>query len=201
MEEVDNYTFCLLGCDGVGRSSIVRKLVNNTFEENSTQYVSYFKINGHDCDFVVIGKGEARPMERHPGYIRILDCIIFVYAVTSRNSLNELATFNSELDYIDSIAPRILIGNKSDLADEREVTYEEGQSMAKTLKCSEFYELSAKTSEQNKFEDIFKKLMEAAVKAQDGAVKSITKPALEPILEPVLSGNSATGTSGKCALL
>ena len=49
-----------------------------------------------------------------------------------------------ENNKIDAI--KILIGNKSDLADKREVQKEEAEKLAETIKCK-YYEGSAKTGE------------------------------------------------------
>src|SRR3990167_11365495 len=116
-------------------------------------------------------------MERYPSHIRILDCIFFVYAVTSKISLEDLTKFKTELKHIDSQSSRILLGNKTDILEEREVSFEEGQKVAEALGCSEFHEVSAKMDSQEDFLQIFQKAMSLTYGMQRNYVASITAPA------------------------
>ena len=71
---------------------------------------------------------------------------ICVYAITSRNSFDEITTFREQIKRAkdkDKL-PMVLIGNKCDLETERQVTTSEGQDLAKSWGCP-FLESSAKT--------------------------------------------------------
>ena len=87
---------------------------------------------------------------------------ILVYAVTSRQSFDELKQIHAEIASIrghdlDSI-PVMLVGNKCDeTASQREVTPAEGQTLAKSWKCG-FMETSAKTDHNVK--ELFQELLQ-----------------------------------------
>ena len=162
MARPDNYTFCMVGSEGVGRSSIARKVAKNTFQEKSQLFYDTFTPTPNcECSFSVFSKGHGRPFQRFPEHIRFLDCIFFVYAVTSKNSLEDLTTFSTELElrHIDPKSSRILLGNKTDVLEEREVSFEEGQKVAEALGCAEFHEVSAKMGSKEDFLQIFQKAM------------------------------------------
>jgi len=87
---------------------------------------------------------------------------ILVYAVTSRQSLDELRQIWNEITSIrgsdmESI-PVMLVGNKCDeTASQREVTTSEGAALSKTWKCG-FMETSAKTDHNVK--ELFQELLQ-----------------------------------------
>jgi len=71
---------------------------------------------------------------------------LLVYSITSRQSFEEIMTFQQQIlrvkdkDYF----PIILVGNKCDLESERQVTRQEGDSLARSFGCH-FIETSAKS--------------------------------------------------------
>lgn len=78
-------------------------------------------------------------------YMRTGEGFLLVYSVTSKTSFEELMTYYQQIlrvkdtDYV----PAFVVGNKSDLEDERQVSYEEGQNLAKQFNAP-FLETSAK---------------------------------------------------------
>ncbi len=78
-------------------------------------------------------------------YMRTGEGFILVYAIDSRSSFEEILQFQQQIlrvkdkDYF----PCIVIGNKSDLDSDRQVSTEEGQKLAKQFNCP-FLEASAK---------------------------------------------------------
>jgi GTPase KRas protein len=71
---------------------------------------------------------------------------ILVYAITSRSSFDEIASFREQIRRVkdkDKV-PMILVGNKCDLETERQVTTSEGQELSKSFGCP-FFESSAKS--------------------------------------------------------
>ncbi|KAK4705942.1 translation initiation factor 3 subunit D, partial [Phenoliferia sp. Uapishka_3] len=71
---------------------------------------------------------------------------VLVYSITARATFERIERFRHQITRVkdsDTI-PIVLVGNKSDRANEREVGKEEGAALAKRLGC-EFVETSAKT--------------------------------------------------------
>ncbi|ORX66066.1 ras-domain-containing protein [Linderina pennispora] len=79
-------------------------------------------------------------------YMRTGEGFLLVYSITSRNSYEEMPTFQQQIlrvkdrDYF----PMLICANKCDLESERQVASQEGQEMAKAFGCP-FLETSAKT--------------------------------------------------------
>ena len=79
-------------------------------------------------------------------YMRTGQGFLLVYAITSRGSFDEIVAFKEQILRVkdkDKV-PMILVGNKSDLEPERQVTTGEGQDLARTF-TAPFMESSAKT--------------------------------------------------------
>eukprot|EP00826_Nyctotherus_ovalis_P022346 TRINITY_DN1735_c0_g5_i1.p2 TRINITY_DN1735_c0_g5~~TRINITY_DN1735_c0_g5_i1.p2 ORF type:complete len:123 (-),score=54.33 TRINITY_DN1735_c0_g5_i1:168-536(-) len=85
-----------------------------------------------------------------------------VYDVSDRDSFNAVQTWITDVNKLGTPGmTKILIANKSDLAEERRVAYEEGQHLAKKLGLK-FIESSAKDS-SNVF-DAFKMMTMEMIK-------------------------------------
>jgi GTPase SAR1 family protein len=69
---------------------------------------------------------------------------VLVYDITSKSSFEELDVFIELIDKVfEDGVPMVLVGNKCDLEEEREVEKQEGEERAKELRC-DFMEVSAK---------------------------------------------------------
>lgn len=79
-------------------------------------------------------------------YMRTGDGFLCVYSVTLQASFDEAVNLHEHILRVKDVedVPFVLIGNKCDLEDAREVTYEKGQGLANDLNCP-FLEASAKT--------------------------------------------------------
>ncbi|KAF9237639.1 ras-like protein [Melanogaster broomeanus] len=78
-------------------------------------------------------------------YMRTGEGFLLVYSITSRNSFEEISTFHQQILRVkdqDSF-PVIVVANKCDLEDERQVGMNEGRDLAKHFGCM-FIETSAK---------------------------------------------------------
>ena len=87
-------------------------------------------------------------------YMESGEGFIVVYDVTSRDSFDEIDTFYQQVlqvkeEGIDGWVPMVLCGNKSDLYEDREVTYEEGEATAARWGVP-FFETSALTGDNVK---------------------------------------------------
>jgi GTPase KRas protein len=79
-------------------------------------------------------------------YMRMGEGFLLMYSITSRQSFEEVLTFQQQvlrvkdLDYF----PVIIVGNKCDFEDEGQVSKQEGEELARYFGCK-FIETSAKT--------------------------------------------------------
>jgi GTPase KRas protein len=79
-------------------------------------------------------------------YMRHGQGFICVYDITSRQSFNEIIKMRSQIlkaKDVESV-PMVLVGNKVDLEEHRQVTISEAKDLARSYSC-EFIETSAKT--------------------------------------------------------
>ena len=69
-----------------------------------------------------------------------------MYGITLQASFDEALSLHDHILRVKDSdeVPFVLVGNKCDLEEDREITYEKGQQLAKELKCP-FLEASAKT--------------------------------------------------------
>jgi len=79
-------------------------------------------------------------------YMRTGEGFLLVYSVTSRDSFENLKKFFSLILRVkdSNQFPMIIVGNKCDLADSRQVSTQEGKDLAKSLGCR-FIETSSYT--------------------------------------------------------
>lgn len=100
-------------------------------------------------------------------YIRTGDGFLCVYSVTLQSSFDEAVHLYSHINNVKDVeeCPFVLIGNKCDLEDARQVTFEKGQSLATDLSCP-FLEASAKT--RYNVDEAFATLVKEIQKAEAG---------------------------------
>ena len=84
---------------------------------------------------------------------------LLVYAINSRASFEEIKTLKGKIERVKediasskSTLPIVIIGNKSDLENERQIKTETGEALAREWQCK-FFEASAK--DNHHIEDSF----------------------------------------------
>lgn len=168
----------ILGGDGaVGKTSMVHRFVEDVFDVDykSTIGTSIMK---KECQFEGLESkvrfviwdlaGQSQFKRVRQSYVANAEAGVLVFDVTRRDTYE-----NVKIWYDESIkeAPDItfiLVGNKIDLADSRQVSKEEGEALANELGLS-YIETSAKTGEN--IEDAFKMLALQIIKIYVEAVE------------------------------
>ncbi|KAJ1656179.1 RAS1 protein [Dispira simplex] len=148
---VREYKLVVVGGGGVGKSALTIQFIQSHFvdEYDPTIEDSYRKQCVIDEEVAMLDVLDTAGQEEYSAmreqYMRTGEGFLLVYSITSRNSFEEITTFQQQIlrvkdkDYF----PIIVIGNKCDLDLERQVPTEEGAALAKSFQC-EFMETSAK---------------------------------------------------------
>jgi len=144
----------IVGSGGVGKSASVIQFVQHVFVEEydptiEDSYRKMVELN-HEVDYSVLvdildtaGPEEYSAMRDQ--YMRAGEGFIIMYDVTRRSSFDEVTVFRDQVLRVKDAdpIPIIIVGNKIDLTEQREVSTGEGIALAKMCSCP-FYEISAK---------------------------------------------------------
>ena len=136
----------------VGKTSIIKRLIQNEFIENYTETVGYefnpylIKVNNKIIKFQIwdmCGNENYRSVLLN--LYRNATLGILVYSVCSRESFNNLSIWIEQLKkFALPNSKIILIGNKCDDEQNRQVSYEEGKQICEKNNLEFFLEVSAK---------------------------------------------------------
>ena len=146
------YKVLLLGDWSVGKTCLLMRYMDNTFTEMHLSTIgidSKIKIvnlkEGLDARIQIWDTaGQERYKTIAKSYIKGANGILLVYDVTKRNSFEVIKNWVKQIkDLVSSRVNVVLIGNKIDLEDKREVKTEEGEQLGKEFNY-QFFETTAK---------------------------------------------------------
>jgi len=162
------YKLILLGNIDVGKTSLIIRFTDNTYEPNRTQEIDMkardLKIDGKVVRMTITDTaGQERFRTLTSSYYRNADAIIVVYDTTDKESFADVKGHITEGTRYSQRSEKFIVGNKCDLTDTRAISKSEGQELAESLGVASFYETSAKTGElvDDFFVAVAKKLMES----------------------------------------
>jgi small GTP-binding protein len=153
MEE-DNYEMMfkvvLVGDSFVGKTNIMSKYLKNIFQADSKATVGVefgskqFNVEGHSINAQIWDTaGQERYKAITSAYYKGAKGAFVVYDITRKESFESIDKWVSDLKAsADKKLTVVIIGNKSDLEDQRQVTKEQGQEKANQLEVA-FMETSA----------------------------------------------------------
>ncbi|CCH43867.1 Ras-related protein [Wickerhamomyces ciferrii] len=164
---VKEYKLVVVGGGGVGKSALTIQFIQSHFvdEYDPTIEDSYRKQVAIDNEVALLDILDTAGQEEYSAmreqYMRTGEGFLLVYSVTERESYNELLTFFQQILRVKDSedVPVLLVGNKSDLTEERSVSFEEGEKLAKQFNCK-FLETSAKQgiNVDNAFFDLVRRI-------------------------------------------
>lgn len=137
------YKLVVVGGGGVGKSCLTIQLIQSHFvdEYDPTIEDSYRKQCVIDEEVALLDVLDTAGQEEYSAmreqYMRTGEGFLLVYSITSRQSFEEIVTFQQQIlrvkdkDYF----PIIVVGNKCDLDGERQVSTEEGAALARGFGC------------------------------------------------------------------
>ena len=148
-----NGNIILLGSCNVGKSNMMNQFLRGKFEDS---YLATIGINCLNKLFVFDGKkvkinyydtaGQERYNSINLTLLRKADGVILVYDITSQESFCKIDFWIQELHNKNRDSKVLmLVGNKTDLDNERKVSFQQGEKKANEIGCP-FMETSAKTN-------------------------------------------------------
>jgi small GTP-binding protein len=186
-----DYMFKLLivGESGVGKTCMLLRFAENMFEGAYLSTIGVdFKVKNIEVDGKTVklqiwdSAGQERFRNITSSYYRNCSGIIIVYDVTSRDSFDKVTDWIQEVRRYVPTVPLIIVGNKCDLLEQRQVTTESGKEFSQRHGII-FLETSAKdnTNIDSAFQELTKKLIEVESTATPvGVSKRVVISDFEP---------------------
>ncbi|KAA0154382.1 hypothetical protein FNF27_05858 [Cafeteria roenbergensis] len=143
----------MLGDSGVGKSSIMKRFIDNKFSPSMTSTIGIdyatkvIDSGGSPVKLTVWDTaGQERFRSMAAGYYKGSDGVVMVYDITVRESLENVRQWMRDLRgrVGDGVAV-LLVGNKADLAARRQVTEASGRELAESVGAAAFVEVSCRS--------------------------------------------------------
>jgi GTPase KRas protein len=174
MSLTSEYKLVIVGGGGVGKSALTIQFIQNHFidvslpvpcsvvrlltllsllceqEYDPTIEDSYRKQVSIDERTALLDILDTAGQEEYSAmrdqYMRNGQGFLLIYSITSRSSFDELSCFREQILRVKDAdkVPMVIVGNKSDLESERQVSKQEGYELARQFGCP-FLESSAKS--------------------------------------------------------
>ncbi|HUY00407.1 MAG TPA: Rab family GTPase [Candidatus Deferrimicrobium sp.] len=143
----------LVGEEGVGKTSLILRYINNSFTEN---YIPTLGVNFTTKDLQTSGirliiwdiGGQAAWKSKLPLYLKGADGAIISFDLTRIHTFSAIEDWISRIQTItEQHIPFVVVGNKKDLKKDRKVQEKEVKNFLKKQSFSIYFESSAKTGE------------------------------------------------------
>ena len=194
----------LVGDSGVGKTNIMSKYLKNQFREDSKATVGVefgskqFSVEGHQIKAQIWDTaGQERYKAITSAYYKGAKGAFIVYDITRKNTFETVNKWVSDITAAaDKKITLILIGNKNDLEDQRQVTKEVGEEKAKELGLA-FMETSACSGEN--LDKAFQMMINEIYKKNHEDISGEeTENSMEPGKDISLTKNNSTPQKKKC---
>ncbi|KAG7805727.1 hypothetical protein KL921_005338 [Ogataea angusta] len=148
------YRLVVVGPPVVGKSALTIRLTQSEFANEydptiEDSYRHYCEINGVPSSLDILDTaGQEEYSSMRDLYMKTGEGFLLVFSLTDRKTFEEISSFYNQIMRVKgeqvAFPPLILVGNKSDLVDERQVSKDEAVTLASRMGCA-YIETSAKT--------------------------------------------------------
>lgn len=170
------FKLVLIGDSGVGKSCLLLRFADDSFTDTYISTIGVdFRFRTVTIDNITVKlqiwdtAGQERFRTITSAYYRGAHGIIVVYDITNKESFGNIEEWLSEVNrHATEDTQKVLVGNKCDLVEKREVLISEAQDLAKKKEMA-FLETSAKiaTNVEEAFFTMTKKLIQTRAGATD----------------------------------
>ena len=144
-----------LGGERSGKSSIINRFATDTFNDSNNHPSGIHfvgkRLDGQDTETQIWeSSGQAQYQSMAIGFFTMSSTTVLVYDVTDESSFEEVRRIHRAIKSNYDLNSKIfIIGNKTDLAEQRKVSFAQGFKLSSEVGAM-FYEVSAKTGDNIK---------------------------------------------------
>ncbi|XMA15972.1 hypothetical protein WAI453_008763 [Rhynchosporium graminicola] len=147
-----DYHIVVLGAGGVGKSCLTAQFVQNVWIESydptiEDSYRKQVEVDGRQCMLEILDTaGTEQFTAMRELYMKTGQGFLLVFSITSQSSLAELSELRDQIIRIkdDENVPIVIVGNKSDLEEDRVVTRSRAFAVSQSWGNAPYYETSAR---------------------------------------------------------
>eukprot|EP00276_Gloeochaete_wittrockiana_P003369 CAMPEP_0184650074 /NCGR_PEP_ID=MMETSP0308-20130426/7564_1 /TAXON_ID=38269 /ORGANISM="Gloeochaete witrockiana, Strain SAG 46.84" /LENGTH=195 /DNA_ID=CAMNT_0027083323 /DNA_START=55 /DNA_END=642 /DNA_ORIENTATION=- len=159
------YRIVVVGAGGVGKSALTVRFIQGNFVEKydptiEDSYRKLVEVDGTACMLDIMDTaGQEEYSALRDQYMKTGQGFVLAYSITTTTSFDAASKLRNQILRIKEDSPDIpimIVGNKLDLEEERQVSTEQGKGLAQKFGCG-FIEASAKTN--NNVKEIFFELV------------------------------------------
>ena len=193
----------LVGNAEVGKTTIINKFIYDSFDDarRATIGAAFFtKAVETEKGITKLQIWDTAGQERFRSvtsfYYQNASCAVIVFDLTKFDSLNGAESWYDDIQEKSSTTvPVILVGNKCDLIDERQISKEQIESLAKEIGAAAYVEVSAKSGEN--VNQIFRKVVDIATHDINYNDNGVTGKQGDGLVNVDNSGENV-GSTGSC---
>jgi small GTP-binding protein len=196
-----SFKFILIGCAGVGKTALLKRLIDGTFSDSSDPTVgvefetAFLQIDDQRVQLQIwdtAGQEKFRSITK--AYYRTAAGVLIVFDVTDRRSFDQLPSWIGDARSLcDPTAVISLIGTKCDWGDDRVINMLEAESFAQEYHMT-YIETSAKSGDNVR--NAFLRTVAALQERGEGSPRD--PGGRSPLMKSLTGSGGQTAASGCC---